>query len=40
MGSARITAGCFNTLEECEKAAETLSQLFVKRAAKNTVATV
>lgn len=40
MGSARITAGCFNTLEECEKAADVLAQLFVKRAAKNTVAAV
>ncbi len=40
MGSARITAGCFNTEDECEKAAEVLSQLFAKRASKNTVAPV
>ncbi len=41
MGSARITAGYFNTIEECEKAAQVLSQLFVKRAVKNsTVAPV
>jgi cysteine desulfurase len=35
MGSARITAGCFNTIEECETAAQVLSELFAKRAAKN-----
>lgn len=35
MGSARISAGCFNTTEECESAAEILAQLFAKRAAKN-----
>ncbi len=35
MGSARITAGCFNTIEECEKAGQVLCELFAKRAAKN-----
>jgi cysteine desulfurase len=35
MGSARITAGCFNTIEECETAAQVLCELFAKRAAKN-----
>jgi cysteine desulfurase len=37
MGSARITAGCFNTIEECEKAAQVLSELFAKRAAQNSI---
>ncbi|HEY9679766.1 MAG TPA: cysteine desulfurase family protein [Drouetiella sp.] len=39
-GSARITAGAFNTFEECEKAANTLADVFAKRAAKNKVAAV
>ena len=32
IGSARITAGRFNTLEECEKAADILLKIFSKRA--------
>lgn len=32
IGSARITAGRFNTVEECEKAAEILLKIFTKRA--------
>lgn len=39
MGSARITAGCLNTIEECTRAAEVLSELFVRRAAKKRAAT-
>jgi cysteine sulfinate desulfinase/cysteine desulfurase-like protein len=32
IGSARITAGRFNTLEECDKAADILLKIFSKRA--------
>lgn len=32
IGSARITAGRFNTVEECEKAADILLKIFTKRA--------
>lgn len=38
MGSARITAGCLNTIEECTKAADILAELFAKRSAKRKLA--
>lgn len=34
LGSARITAGSFNTEEECAKAAETLREIIIKRVSK------
>lgn len=38
LGSARISAGSLNTIEECQKAADTLSELFLKRSSKNKAA--